>query len=67
MMKSQKITDTQWRINAGNGNYAWLNRCFDGWEVSVYRTDGSLIRHGGIHDKRFDAKVEAERLLNETT
>lgn len=63
-MKSQKISETQWRITAPNGSFANLNKCFDGWEVSCWMAGGQrLICHGGIHEKRFDAKVEAEQLL----
>lgn len=65
-MKSQKINDGLWSVTTANGNYAHLTKCFDGWEVSCWSADGqTLLCHGGVHDKRFDAKVEAERLLGE--
>lgn len=55
-MKSQKIRNDLWRITAPDGQHADLLMLGDGrWQV--------MFTGGGIHAKRFDAKVEAEQLL----
>lgn len=60
-MKCQKINDSHWRINAPDGRFADLILTRDWWRVMV---DGQP--QGTAFSRRFDAKVEAEKLLSET-
>lgn len=63
-MKHKKINDGLWQITAPNGNYAHLTKCHDGWEVSCWSSNGQLLQHGSIHEGRWPAKIEAEKLLS---
>ena len=65
-MKSQKVHDGHWKVTH-QGKIAHLHQCHDGWEVSIWTCNGDLVSHAGIFDKRFDAKVEAEKLLMKHT
>ncbi len=60
-MKSQKLNDAHWRITAPDGRFADLILTRDWWNIMI---DGQPA--GAAHSKRFNAKVEAERLLSET-
>lgn len=63
-MKSLKLCDGVWRIDATNGSHCYLTECPDGWHVEFYKsTHSQSCDDGRVYKNRFAAKVAAEQML----